>query len=58
MACEIVTKEVNIDNEVTKRLSTIVDCHVNTVLKQKRVFAKSFQDNERAKMKYQVRCAQ
>lgn len=55
IANEIVTHEVNIENDVSKKLNTIIESHITTVQKQKRVVAKCHQDNEAAKQKYQVR---
>lgn len=54
IANEIVNHEVNIENDVSKKLNTIIDSHITTVQKQKRVVAKCHQDNEAAKQKHQV----
>jgi hypothetical protein len=54
IACEIVNNEVNIENDVSKKLNTIIESHISTVQKQKRVVAKCHQDNETAKQKHQV----
>lgn len=50
----MVNHEVNIENDVSKKLNTIIDSQLTTVAKQKRVVAKCHQDNEAAKQKYQV----
>lgn len=39
---------------MSKKLNTIIESHITTVQKQKRVVAKCHQDNEAAKQKYQV----
>jgi Rho GTPase-activating protein 17 len=49
-----VNNEVNIENDVSKKLNTIIESHITTVKKQKSIVAKSHQDNETAKQKYQV----
>lgn len=54
IANEIVSHEVHIENDVSKKLNTIIDSHISTVQKQKRVVAKCHQDNEAAKQKHQV----
>lgn len=54
IAKEIVSHEVNIENDVSKKLNTIIESQITTVQKQKRVVAKCHQDNEAAKQKYQV----
>lgn len=46
--------EINIENDVSKKLNTIIDSHISVVQKQKRIVAKCHQDNETAKQKYQV----
>jgi len=45
---------VNIENDVSKKLNSIIESHITTVQKQKRVVAKCHQDNEAAKLKHQV----
>lgn len=50
----MVNHEVNIENDVSKKLNTIIDSQLTTVQKQKRVVAKCHQDNEAAKQKHQV----
>lgn len=51
---EIVNNEINVENDVTKKLSNVLDNHITTIQKQKRIVAKLMQDNESAKHKYQV----
>ncbi|CAO1311968.1 unnamed protein product [Diamesa serratosioi] len=53
IASEIVNNEINIENDVSKKLNTIIDSHISVVQKQKRIVAKCHQDNETAKQKYQ-----
>lgn len=55
IALEIVNNEINVENDVTKKLSIILDNHITTIQKQKRIVAKLMQDNESAKHKYQVK---
>lgn len=55
IAMEMVNNEINVENEVTRKLSLILDNHVTTIQKQKRLVTKLMQDNESAKHKYQVR---
>jgi glucose-6-phosphate-specific signal transduction histidine kinase len=57
IASEIVNNEVNIENDVSKKLNGIIENHITAVQKQKRIVAKCHQDNEAAKQKYQVRKA-
>lgn len=54
IANEIVSHEVLIESDVSKKLNTIIDSQISTVQKQKRVVAKCHQDNEAAKQKHQV----
>lgn len=51
---EIVNNEVNVENDVTKKLTIILENHVGRIQKQKRIVTKLMQDNESAKHKYQV----
>jgi glucose-6-phosphate-specific signal transduction histidine kinase len=55
IASEIVNNEVNIENDVNKKLNGIIEQQIQVVQKQKRVVAKCHQDNEAAKVKHQVR---
>lgn len=54
IATEIVNNEINVENDVTKKLAVILENHIATIQKQKRIVAKLMQDNESAKHKYQV----
>lgn len=54
IAVEIVNNEINVENDVTKKLATILENHIGTIQKQKRIVTKLIQDNESAKHKYQV----
>lgn len=54
IAAEIVNNEINVENDVTKKLGIIMDTHITTIQKQKRIVTKLMQDNESAKHKYQV----
>jgi Rho GTPase-activating protein 17 len=54
IAHEIVTNELNVENEVSRKLNTMYDTHVQQLQKQKRIVTKCFQDNEVAKQRYQV----
>ncbi|KAL7041180.1 hypothetical protein ACKWTF_000672 [Chironomus riparius] len=53
IASEIVNNEVNIENDVNKKLNGIIEHQIQIVQKQKRIVAKCHQDNETAKQKYQ-----
>ncbi|CRL02743.1 CLUMA_CG015861, isoform A [Clunio marinus] len=53
IASEIVKNEMNIESDVSKKLNSIIESHITTVQKQKRVVAKCHQDNEAAKQKLQ-----
>lgn len=55
IASEIVNNEVNIENDVNKKLNSIIELQIQIVQKQKRTVAKCHQDNETARQKYQVR---
>lgn len=46
--------EVNIENDVNKKLNGIIEQQIQVIQKQKRVVAKCHQDNEAAKQKHQV----
>lgn len=54
IAAEIVNNEINVENDVTKKLAIIMENHIGTIQKQKRTVTKLMQDNESAKHKYQV----
>lgn len=54
IAGEIIKSEINVENDVTKKLATIMENHVSAIQKQKRLVNKLLQDNESAKHKYQV----
>ena len=55
IASEIVNNEVNIENDVNKKLNSIIEQQIQIVQKQKRIVAKCHQDNETARQKFQVR---
>jgi len=46
---------VNIENDVNKKLNSIIEQQIQIVQKQKRIVAKCHQDNEAARQKFQVR---
>lgn len=54
IANEIVSHECNVENDVTKKLTNIMDTNISAIQKQKRIVTKLMQDNESAKHKYQV----
>lgn len=54
IAVEIINNEINVENDVTKKLALILDNHIGRIQKQKRIVTKLIQDNESAKHKYQV----
>lgn len=54
IAAEIVNNEINIENDVTKKLTIILENHIGTIQKQKRLVTKLMQDHESAKHKYQA----
>lgn len=54
IAVEIVNNEINVENDVTKKLGTILESHIGRIQKQKRIVTKLMQDNESAKHKCQV----
>jgi Rho GTPase-activating protein 17 len=54
IANEIVTNELNVENDVSRKLNHIYETHVQQLQKQKRIVTKSFQDNEVAKQRHQV----
>lgn len=54
IAYEIVSNEINVENEVTKKLAIILDNHIGRIQKQKRIVTKLMQDKESAKHKYEV----
>lgn len=54
IAAEIVNNEINVENDVTKKLAIILENHIGRIQKQKRIVTKLMQDNESAKHKYQV----
>lgn len=55
IATEIINNEINVENDVTKKLAIILDQHIGRIQKQKRIVTKLIQDNESAKHKYQVK---
>lgn len=55
IASEIVSNECNVENDVTKKLTNIMETNISAIQKQKRIVTKLMQDNESAKHKYQVR---
>lgn len=55
IANEIVSSECNVENDVTKKLTNIMETNISAIQKQKRIVTKLMQDNESAKHKYQVR---
>lgn len=55
IASELVNNEVNIENDVNKKLNGIIEQQIQVVQKQKRVVVKCHQDNEAAKQKHQVK---
>lgn len=52
IAAEMVENEISVESEVTKKLTNIMDKHITTILKQKRIVTKLMQDNESAKNKH------
>lgn len=54
IAVEIVNNEINVENDVTKKLTIILENHIGRIQKQKRIVTKLMQDNESAKHKCQV----
>lgn len=54
IANEIVSNECNVENDVTKKLTNIMETNISAIQKQKRIVTKLMQDNESAKHKYQV----
>lgn len=58
IANEIINNEINVENDVTKKLAVILDNHIGRIQKQKRIVTKLIQDNESAKHKYQVNYTQ
>lgn len=46
--------EINVENEVTKKLAIILENHIGRIQKQKRIVTKLMQDKESAKNKYEV----
>lgn len=55
IAIEIVNNEINVENDVSKKMASILENHIGRIQKQKRIVNKLMQDNESAKHKYQVR---
>lgn len=55
IASEIINNEVNIENDVNKKLNGIIEHQIQVIQKQKRIVAKCHQDNEAARQKHQVR---
>ncbi|XP_031621344.1 rho GTPase-activating protein 21-like [Contarinia nasturtii] len=54
IAVEIVNNEINVENDVTKKLAIILENHIGRIQKQKRIVTKLMQDNESAKHKCQA----
>ncbi|KAJ6636168.1 Rho GTPase-activating protein 92B [Pseudolycoriella hygida] len=54
IASEIVSNECNVENDVTKKLTNIMETNISAIQKQKRIVTKLMQDNESAKHKYQA----
>lgn len=54
IATEIIDNEIKVELDVTKKLNTIMDNHISTIQKQKRIVTKLMQDNESAKHKHQA----
>jgi hypothetical protein len=51
----MVNQELEIESNVSKKLNAVIEGHITNVQKHKRIVAKCHQDNEAAKIKYQVR---
>lgn len=54
IAYEIVNNEINVENNVTKKMALILENNIATIQKQKRVVTKLMQDTESARHKHQV----
>uniref|UniRef100_A0A182UN74 Rho-GAP domain-containing protein n=1 Tax=Anopheles merus TaxID=30066 RepID=A0A182UN74_ANOME len=52
IATEIVNNEVNVENSVSKNLNDIIERHLSTIQKQKRVVTKCHQEYETSRQKY------
>uniref|UniRef100_A0A2M4CQG6 Putative rho gtpase-activating protein 92b n=1 Tax=Anopheles darlingi TaxID=43151 RepID=A0A2M4CQG6_ANODA len=52
IATEIVNNEVNVENSVSKNLNDIIERHLATIQKQKRVVTKCHQEYEASRQKY------
>uniref|UniRef100_A0A182MGB2 Rho-GAP domain-containing protein n=1 Tax=Anopheles culicifacies TaxID=139723 RepID=A0A182MGB2_9DIPT len=52
IATEIVNNEVNVENSVSKNLNDIIERHLSTIQKQKRVVTKCHQEHEASRQKY------
>lgn len=52
IASEIISNEINVENDVTRRLAQIMDTHLSTIQKQKRIVTKLQQDSDSARNKY------
>uniref|UniRef100_A0A182UD43 Rho-GAP domain-containing protein n=1 Tax=Anopheles melas TaxID=34690 RepID=A0A182UD43_9DIPT len=52
IATEIVNNEVNVENSVSKNLNDIIERHLSTIQKQKRVVTKCHQEYEASRQKY------
>lgn len=55
IAVEIINNEINVENDVAKKLGTILENHIGRIQKQKRIVTKLMQDKESAKHKYEVK---
>lgn len=54
IAYEIVNNEINVENNVTKKMALILENNIATIQKQKRVVTKLMQDTDSARHKHQV----
>lgn len=52
VASEIITNEVSVENSVSKNLNDIIERHLATIQKQKRIVSKCHQEYEATKQKY------
>lgn len=53
IATEIVKNEIDVENDVTRRLTVVQETQLSTIQKQKRTVQKLQQDNDSARHKYQ-----
>lgn len=54
IASDIIDNECSVDQDVTKKLTNIMDKHIVTIQKQKRTVTKLMQENESAKHRHHV----